>query len=69
MYNFFRLWRIYVCMYQLEHTVCISVEELFILKPKKGFRFFSLRSENNLIDAKRKIGSEKMRKNRTEFFK
>jgi hypothetical protein len=49
--------------------VFISVEELFLLKRKKGFPFVSLRSENNLIEAKRNIGSEKKQKNRTEFFK
>ncbi len=32
------------------------------LKRKKCFTFVSLRSENNLVEAKRKIGSEKMRK-------
>jgi hypothetical protein len=46
-------------MYQLEY----SVEELFLLKRKKGFPFVSLRSENKLSEAKQKIGSEKKQKN------
>jgi hypothetical protein len=39
-------------------NICISVEELFLLKRKKGFLF-----------VKRKIGSGKKQKSRTEFFK
>jgi hypothetical protein len=42
------------------------------LKLIKGFPFFSLRSENKFVEAKRKIRSkrrEKKRKNITEFFK
>ncbi len=50
-------------MYRLEYN--ISVKEVFILK-RKSFPFVSLRSENNLIEAKLKIGSEKKRKNITE---
>jgi hypothetical protein len=38
-------------------------------KQKKGFTFVSLRSENNLVEAKRKIWSEKKRKNGPELFK
>jgi hypothetical protein len=34
---------------------------------KEGFPFVSLRSENNLVEAKRKIGSEKKQKNRAAF--
>jgi len=36
---------------------------------KKMFPFVSLRSENNFVEAKRKMGSEKKRKNRTYFLK
>jgi hypothetical protein len=47
-------------MYQLEHMY--QCRRTVYFEAKKGFPFVSLRSENNLIDAKRKIRSEKMRK-------
>jgi hypothetical protein len=54
----------YVC---ISLNICISLEELFLLKRKKGFPFISLRRENNLIDAKQKTGSEKKRKKRKKI--
>ena len=39
------------------------------LEAKKRFPFVSLQCENNLVEAKWKIGSEKKRKHRTEFLK
>ena len=45
-----------------------SESEQFLLKRKNGFPFVLLRSKNTLVEAKRKVGREKKRKNRAEFF-